>query len=185
MEERRAKPMPDIAFKVMAFLIALHHRFINVREKLGKTGIKEGRTVLDFGCGPGHYAIAAARIVGENGVVNALDIHPLAIQAVEKKAEKKGLTNITTILSDRDTGLADQSIDVILLYDTIHMLKDKRALLKELHRVMKSNGLLSILVERVKVEDVVQLAEKDGLFSLRDRYGKLLNFERGQHEQAE
>ena len=179
MEERRAKPMPDIAFKVMAFLIALHHRFINVREKLGKTGIKEGRTVLDFGCGPGHYAIAAARMVGEKGRIYALDIHPLAIRTVEKKANKEGLTNINTILSDRDTGLPDESVDVVLLYDTIHLIKDKRALIEELHRVMKANGILSIWAEHIKVEDVVEIAEKDGLFSLRDRDGKLLNFARG------
>lgn len=179
MEERRAKPMPDIAFKVMAFLIALHHRFINVREKLGKTGIKEGRTVLDFGCGSGHYAIAAARMVGEKGRIYALDIHPLAIRTVEKKAEKQGLTNVTTILSDRDTGLPGESIDVILLYDTIHMVKDKRALLEELHRVMKSNGLLSIWVGHMKAEDVLEIVEKGGLFSLRDHYGRLFNLYKG------
>jgi len=118
-------------------------------------------------------------------MVYALDIHPLAISAVEKKATKEGLTNIATILSDRDTGLPDESIDVVLLYDVIRSIKDKRALLKELHRVMKVNGLLSILPEHIKVADVLELAEKDGLFSLRDRHGKLLNFKRGQHEQTE
>jgi hypothetical protein len=44
---------------------------------------------------------------------------------------------------------------------------------------MKPNGLLSILVGHIKMEDVVEIAEKDGLFSLRDRYNKLLNFKRG------
>jgi len=171
--------MPDIAFKVMAFLIALHHRFINVREKLGKTGIKEGRTVLDFGCGPGHYAIAAARMVGEKGRIYALDIHPLAVKAVEHKAKKERLANITTILSDRDTGLPDESIDVILLFDTIHLITDKRALLKELCRVMNSNGLLSIWVRHMKVDDVLEIVRKDGLFRLRDQQGMLLNLERG------
>ena len=121
----------------------------------------------------------------EREMVYALDIHPLAISAVEKKATKEGLTNIATILSDRDTGLPDESIDVVLLYDVIRSIKDKRALLKELHRVMKVNGLLSILPEHIKVADILELAEKDGLFSLRDRHGKLLNFKRGQHEQTE
>jgi len=185
MNEQKDKPMPDIGFRMMSFFFRIRDRFRNPGNQLEKVGIKKGQTLLDFGCGSGSYVIPAARMVGENGRVNALDIHPLAISAVEKKANKEGLTNIATILSDRDTGLPDESIDVVLLYDVIRSIKDKRALLKELHRVMKANGLLSILAEHIKVEDVLEIAEKDGLFSLRDRHGKLLNFERGQHEQTE
>jgi len=185
MNELRDKPMPDIGFKMMSLFFRLRDVFMNPRKLLEKVDIKERQIVLDFGCGSGSYVIPAARMVGENGMVYALDIHPLAISAVEKKANKEGLTNIATILSDRDTGLPDESIDVVLLYDVIRSIKDKRALLKELHRVMKANGLLSILAEHIKVEDVLEIAEKDGLFSLRDQHGKLLNFERGQHEQTE
>lgn len=185
MNERKDKPMPDIGFRMMSFFFRIRDRFRDPGNQLEKVGIKKGQTLLDFGCGSGSYVIPAARMVGENGRVDALDIHPLAISAVEKKANKEGLTNIATILSDRDTGLPDESIDVVLLYDVIRSIKDKRALLKELHRVMKANGLLSILAEHIKVEDVLEIAEKDGLFSLRDQHGKLLNFERGQHEQTE
>ncbi|GAH99228.1 unnamed protein product [marine sediment metagenome] len=185
MNEHKDKPMPDIGFRMMSFFFRIRDRFRNPGNQLEKVGIKEGQTLLDFGCGSGSYVIPAARMVGGKGVVYALDIHPLAISAVEKKATKEGLTNIATILSDRDTGLPDESIDVVLLYDVIRIVKDKRALLKELHRVMKANGLLSILAEHIKVEDVLEITEKDGLFSLRDQHGKLLNFERGQHEQTE
>jgi len=178
MNEQKDKPKPNIGFRFMTLLLRIRGWFINPRKKLEKLSIKEGQSLLDFGCGPGLYTIPAARIVGEKGMVYALDIHPLAMRAVEKKAKKEKLTNITTILSDRDTGLPDESIDVVLLYDTIHMIKDKRALLKELHRVMKSNGLLSILVEHMRPEDILEIAERDGLFSLRDRHGRVLNFER-------
>jgi ubiquinone/menaquinone biosynthesis C-methylase UbiE len=118
-------------------------------------------------------------MVGEKGMVYALDIHPLAMRAVEKKAKKEGLANITTILSDRDTGLPDESIDVVLLYDTIHHITDKQALLKELYRVMKGKALLSIWATHIKAEDVLEIAQRDGLFSLKDRHGNLLNFRRG------
>lgn len=178
MNEQKDKPMPDIGFRMMSFFFRIRDRFRDPGKQLEKVGIKEGQTLLDFGCGSGSYVIPAARMVGGKGMVYAVDIHPLAISAVEKKATKEGLTNIATILSDRDTGLPDESIDVVLLYDVIRSIKDKRALLKELHRVMKVNGLLSILAEHIKVEDVVEIAEKDGLFSLKDQDGKLLNFER-------
>lgn len=178
MNEQKDRPMPDSGFKMMSLCFRLRDRFVDPRKKLEELGIKEGQSVLDFGCGPGSHAIPAARMVGERGMVHALDIHPLAVKAVEKKAKKHGLTNITTILSDRDTGLPGKSIDVVLLYDVIRSIKDKRALLKELHRVTKQNGLLSILAEHIKIGDVLEIAEKDGLFSLRDQHGKLLNFER-------
>jgi ubiquinone/menaquinone biosynthesis C-methylase UbiE len=179
MNEQKDKPMSNTGFKMMAFFFRIRDAFMNPGKLLQRVVIKEGLTVLDFGCGSGSYAIPAARMVGERGVVYALDIHPLAMRAVEKKAKKERLTNITTILSDRDTGLPDESIDVVLLYDVLRSIKDKRALLEELHRVMKANGILSILAEHIKVEDVVELAEKDGLFSLKERHGSLLNFERG------
>ena len=179
MSEQKSKPMPVIAFRGMSFLFWIRDRFVNPGKQLQKVGIEEGQTVLDFGCGPGSYAIPAARMVGERGRIYALDIHPLAIKAVEKKAKKERLTNIKTILSDRDTGLPDGSIDVVLLYDTIHMIKHKQSLLKELHRVMKTNGLLSILAEHISVEDVLEIVSREGPFSQKDRKGRLVTFEKG------
>lgn len=171
--------LPNIAFRMMALYLGLRHRLEDVTKPLKKAGVKEGQTILDFGCGPGHYAIAAAKMVGAKGKLYALDIHPLAVQSVEKKAKKEGLTNITTILSDRDTGLPDGSIDIALAYDMISMVEDKQALAKELHRVLKPNGILSVLVEHIKVEDVLKILEEDGLFSLRERQGNLINLNKG------
>ncbi len=179
MHSEKTRPMPNIAFRLMAFFLGLHRRFVDVRKPLERAGIKEGQTVLDFGCGPGFYAIAAAKMVEAKGKVYALDIHPLAVRSVEKKAKKEGLTNITTILSDRDTRLPDQSIDVVLAYDMIHMVKDKKALARELRRVLKQNGILSVIVGHINVEDVLKILEQDGLFSLRDQHGRLINFNKG------
>jgi len=179
MNPERTKPLPNITFRLMAFFLALHRRFVDVRKPLERAGIEEEQTVLDFGCGPGFYAIAAAKMVGAKGKVYAVDIHPLAVQSVQKKAKKAGLTNITTILSGRDARLPDQSIDVALAYDMIHMVQDKQALARELHRVLKPNGFLSVIVGHIKVEDVLKILEQDGLFSLRDRQGRLINLKKG------
>ena len=179
MNAERTKPLPNITFRLMAFSLALHRRFVDIRKPMERAGIKEGQTILDFGCGPGFYTIAAAKMVGAKGKVYALDIHPLAVRSVEKKAKKEGLTNITTILSDRDTGLPDQSIDVALAYDMIHMVKDKQALARELHRILKPNGLLSVIVGHIQVEDVLKILEQDGLFSLKDQHGRLINLNKG------
>ena len=178
MSHKQDRPMSDIGFGFMSLFFRVRDLFRKPEKILEKLDIREGQTVLDFGCGPGSYTIPVARIVGKNGKVYALDIHPLAVKTVENKAKKESLTNITPIISDRDTGLPDESVDVTLLYDTIHSIDDKQALLAELHRVIKPKGLLSILVDHMKVEDVVEIAEKDGRFSLKEQDGNLLNFER-------
>jgi len=114
----------------MAFLLRLIERFKKPRERLEQIGLRQGQNVLEYGCGAGSFTIPAARIV-EDSTVYAADIHPLAIEAVAKRARKENLSNIQTILTDRDTDLPDESIDVVLLYDTLHMVRDKQALLLE------------------------------------------------------
>jgi ubiquinone/menaquinone biosynthesis C-methylase UbiE len=126
MSKQKDKPMPNIAFRFMSFGFKLRDRFINPKKVLEKVGVREGQTVLDFGCGPGSYTIPAAKLV----------------------------------------------------YDIIHMIKDKRALLKEPHRVIKSGGILSILVGHIKVDSILEIVNEDNLFALRNQSGKLLNFEK-------
>ena len=43
---------------------------------------------------------------------------------------------------------------------------------------MKLSGTLSILVEHMKVDNVLEIVEKDGLFNLRDWHDRILNFEK-------
>jgi ubiquinone/menaquinone biosynthesis C-methylase UbiE len=178
MLKQKNEMVSNMVYRLMALALACSYLFMNARKQLLKSGVKEGQTVLDYGCGPGFYAIPAAEMVGDKGTVYALDIHPLAIQSVRRKANKKRVTNIATILSDKDTGLPDRSVDISLIYDAIHMIKDRELLTRELHRVTKPNGILSITAEHIKAEDVIKIVEKDGLFSLRERQRKLLNFER-------
>jgi ubiquinone/menaquinone biosynthesis C-methylase UbiE len=178
MTAQKDKPMPNLGFRGMSAMFAIRDRLRKPEKVLRKTGIKEGQVVLDFGCGPGSYAIAAAGLVGGQGRVYALDIHPLAVRSVEDRSRKKGLANVSTILSARDTGLPGESVDLVLAFDMIHMVKDKEALLRELHRVLKPAGVLSILTEHGKPERILEVAVSGGLFSLRDRQGRLLNLER-------
>ena len=53
------------------------------------------------------------------------------------------LENLEIIKSDCKTGLPDESIDIVLLYDLFHNLSDPNGILGELHRVSKPKGILS------------------------------------------
>ena len=134
--------------------------------------IQPGQTLLDYGCGTGDFAIPAASLLGSRGKVYALDCFRRQLEIVKEKSRKKGLTNIETILSNRQTGLPDECIDVIWMCDVFHEVIGRRAVLTELHRILKNGGVLAIydgMREGV-------LGYTNGLFSLVERDGKLCRF---------
>jgi ubiquinone/menaquinone biosynthesis C-methylase UbiE len=169
------KPMPNWSFRGMAFFLRLMERFKKPRERLEQIGLRRGQNVLEYGCGAGSFTIPAARIV-EDGTIYAADIHPLATEVVAERARKENLGNVRTILTDRDTGLPDESIDVVLLYDTLHMVRDKQALLQELHRVLKPAGFLSADHQHTAQEAFLETMATGNLFSLESGNGHVFNF---------
>ena len=122
-------------------------------EVLQQLGIGSGQTVLDFGCGLGMYTIPVARIVGEQGRVYALDKDKEALDQLMQKAESAGLKNIRRMETSGEVGinLADESVDVVLLFDVFHSFyfpqaDDRKELLGEIYRIMKPSAFLSISV---------------------------------------
>ena len=165
--------------------------FRNKKTEVLLTGAKRGDIILDYGCGIGFNTIPAAEIVGEEGMVYALDIHHLAIKSVEKKMRERGLKNVKTILSDLHTGLPNESIDIVLLYNVLPMVKNRPALIKELYRVLKPGGTLSVksglvvnLYSRKKMttEDLEKLMIDNGPLKLERRIGKFHIFKKTQDD---
>ena len=150
-------------------------------EELNKLDIEEGQRILDYGCGIGSHTFPAARLVGNNGKIYALDKESSAIKRVEKRAQTEGLSNINTMLSSGATGLPDESVDVILLYGVLPEIKGEEVLLRdllgELHRVLKPEGYLSTrYCFHIKKDEILQIMAATGLFLLRDQKDHLLNF---------
>ena len=141
--------MPGFAFRGMAFLFLFWNFFREITSqfsrRLARFGIESGHTVIDYGCGPGGYLKAASSLVGHNGKVYAVDIHPLAIEAVRKKIAKYGLRNVTPILTNKyHCGLGDRTADLIYALDMFHMVRDPNDFLSECHRLLKKEGHLII-----------------------------------------
>jgi len=150
--------------------MSLVHRFRDLllprREILKEVGIKPGFRVLDYGCGSGSYTLPLEELVGESGEIYALDTNQLAIQSVQNIIIRKQLANVKTIHSDRETGLPDSSMDVVLLYDVLHALSDPDGVLAELHRVIKPYGILSLSDHHMTENEIVTKVEGKGLFRL-------------------
>lgn len=162
----------------MAWYLKFRERFRKPAEFVSTLGIGEGHKVLDYGCGVGSYTIPAARLVGESGKVYALDVHPIAIERVEKRARKDGLSNIVTIQSDLATGLPEEHIDFALLIDVFKSINDRMALLKEIHRILRPLGKLVFLIDHASPEECKEIVDESGLFKLILQEENVLRYEK-------
>jgi ubiquinone/menaquinone biosynthesis C-methylase UbiE len=159
-------------------------------EVLRAIGITSGQTVLDFGCGPGTYSIQAARLVGEQGKVYALDKDGQSLDKLLQNARRENLANVERMdtSGELEINLADESVDMILLFDVLHeyYLPDsdqRERLLNEFHRTLKPDGVLSVYPKHMEstAKDEIESAN----FYLASEYSGTLihenrDLERGQ-----
>jgi ubiquinone/menaquinone biosynthesis C-methylase UbiE len=131
---------------------------LGVFQLLKDVGIKAGQVVLDFGCGPGAYAIPTARIVGDKGKVYVLDKDSEVLNKLMQKAQSAGLNNIERMDAhgELEIGLADGSVDVVLLFDVLHSYyfprpEDRRRLLDEVHRICKAQALVLVYPKHMEL----------------------------------
>ena len=162
-------------FRILSIMIAIRDILVNLDKVVEEIGIQPGNVVLDYGCGLGSFSIPTAKIVGEKGKVYALDIHPLALKRTKKKAQKKKITNIEFIHSDCDTGLNDESVDIILFYDLLKSLLTPQKQLVELYRVLKPEGILC--VKDIHSDDkILSIITGNDLFKLKIKSKKQFMF---------
>ena len=119
----------NFAFRLMSMEFRLRDRLRPPIKTLQEAGVLPGMTVLDFGCGPGSFSLAAARLVGTEGLVYALDIHPLALKMVRHAALRNGLRNLHPIRGTNLEDLPDGSINFVLAYDVFHDIAEPTSVL--------------------------------------------------------
>jgi ubiquinone/menaquinone biosynthesis C-methylase UbiE len=179
-------PHSKIVYKFIAWTLGnpLRRLTMNANKILTRMGVQGGQTILEIGCGPGFFTIPAARRVGAGGTIYALDLYPMMIETVEKKAGKHRLENVKTINSPASsTGLDDESIDLILCIDVLSDISDIGPTLQEMHRILKSDGILSVYEPHTGLEPGAWKPERSikeltstGLFFLQRRDSRILKF---------
>lgn len=135
-----------IHFRMMSLIHEdLYRVFRDPYQVLHAAGLKPGQDVLEVGCGPGFFTVPAAQIVGQEGSVYALDVNPLALERVRQELESNGVANVATVLADAaQTGLPDESFDLIFVFGFGHQVGDMGNVFAELHRLLKPAGVLSV-----------------------------------------
>jgi ubiquinone/menaquinone biosynthesis C-methylase UbiE len=156
-----------LTYRLELGVMRLRDRLRLPAKVLLSAGVQTGMTVLDFGCGPGGFALAAAQIVGPQGLVYALDVQPLALRLVHRTALRRRVANVRPVLASHISEVPEESVDVVLLYDVLHIPGEPAAtgeMLQSIHRVLKSDGTLSVRDHHLQEAPLLTLVTGNGLF---------------------
>ena len=139
--------------------------------------ISEGKSVADIGAGSGWFTTRAAKRVGAQGKVFAVEINQEYIDYINNRAKKENFSNIQTVLGTEDNPkLSDDSVDAVLILKTYHEIGQPVKVLRALRKSLKKDALLGIIDRNGKGDDhgidkekVVDEAKRAG-FNLVDDY---------------
>ena len=133
--------------KILKLLDSPNRKIFDNPEKLIKaSGIMEGQTVLEIGCGSGYFTAEISKILGDSGKLYSTDIHSAAIEETQKKVDSLGLKNVTVTIDDAlNSSFEDSFFDVVLLYGVVPSpvipMKDTS---NEIFRLLKSGGIYAV-----------------------------------------
>ena len=120
-------------------------------------------------------------IVGKQGRVYALDKDNEAMDGLMQRGDSAGLKNIERMETsgELEIELADESIDIVLLFDVFHSFYfphagDRRRLLGEIYRIMKPSAILSISVWPNLIETETKDEIKNTNFRLEKEVSEML-----------
>ena len=108
--------------------------------------VRPDDVVVDFGCGPGFYAIPLARIATRT---IGIDVSTRMLERLRDNC-KKDAVKVEMLQSDGTSiDLEDDSIDLILTVHVFHEIEKRTEVLSEFSRILRGSGRL-VIVERTK-----------------------------------
>src|SRR3989338_575394 len=115
-----------------------------------KISLSAGKRVADLGCGrTGHFVFPAVKIVGDKGIVYAVDVVKNILDSIKSMASSEGYDNVQTVWSDIEmpgkTPIPDNSLDVCFYVNVLFQLKNKAGAIKEAARMLKPGGYLVVV----------------------------------------
>jgi ubiquinone/menaquinone biosynthesis C-methylase UbiE len=125
--------------------------FLHPEAAIRAAKVHEGMRVADFATGSGFFTRAAARAVGLNGVVWAVDSNPDLLSRVKNLSIAEGLRNVEVVRGDVEhpggSSLPPESFDFCIIATVLFAVDDKRALAHEARRVLKSSTGRALVID--------------------------------------
>ena len=150
---------------------------LQINRVMDALGITAGKNVADIGAGSGWFTVRAAKRVGRDGLVYAVDINPEAVRHISERAEKEKLPNVKTILSKPDDPLLPRdSVDAVLLLKTYHEVARPVELLRNLRAALRVGAKVGIIDRNGNGEnhgvgsDVVIREAKEAGYRLKEQH---------------
>lgn len=113
--------------------------------------IEPGMAVADIGAGTGLFTRLFSDVVGEKGIVYAVDISPKFLEHIGNSATKMKLSNVKTVLgNDYSVELLESSVDVVFICDTYHHFEFPSRMMASIHKALKPHGRV-VLIDFIRV----------------------------------
>jgi SAM-dependent methyltransferase len=172
-------PMPQF----LANLIdnPLRRRIQPPEEMAARHGLRPGMRVLEIGPGNGTYTLGAARFLGPDGRVVAVDIELRMVERVQRRTKAEGVPNVAARLADAHRlPFADETFDAAYMITVVGEIPDPERALREVHRVLSPAGTLActeLLLDPdyPLASTLVRWAGEAG-FRLQEKRGNLLSY---------
>jgi ubiquinone/menaquinone biosynthesis C-methylase UbiE len=118
---------------------------LQVDRVVTKLGIQPGDRVADLGAGSGLFTRPLAREVGPEGIVYAVDIDKDLLGHIEVTALDENLTNIKTVLAAEYDPRIPDKVDLVLICDTLHLIRNPDIYLRDLTRYLRASGRVAVI----------------------------------------
>ncbi len=135
--------------------------------------VTSGASILDFGCGFGHYSLGMARLTGSSGQVVAADIQQKMLDKTMARARKAGLDRIIRPVLCNSHGIGTTlKFDFVLACNSLHETPDPASVLSEFFALIKPDGIFLLMEPPAHLkadvfETEIALAGKAGFTELR------------------
>ena len=127
-------------------------KLIHKPQKVLGPYVKEAMTVMDLGCGMGHFSIGMAGLVGSTGKVIAIDLQQKMLDVMRRRALRAGLADriVSRCCPAEDNGIKEQ-VDFILAFWMIHEVPDQRKFFSQLKSILAPAGNILIAEPKMHV----------------------------------
>jgi len=132
--------MQSVGFHGFGYDETKRRAWQNPETILQEIGLRSGSVFMDMGCGDGFFSIPAARTVGSEGRVYAVDVDEGSVKRIMQRASREGLLNVILRI-----GKAEDTVfcaNYVFFGNVLHDFEEPAKVLANARTMLKPRGRL-------------------------------------------